>query len=89
MPSLRLFKVSYSLLIFYDKSNIVLLVVGHSSNTPLSALKASDSKSESSELVESSVTLGYRVLDLLPIIALRYRTFWLTITTILIDFNSY
>ena len=72
----------------FDKSNIVLLIIGYSSNTPSPASEASDSKSEPSELVETSVTLGYRVLDLLPTIALRYRTFLLIIINILITFSS-
>ena len=53
----------------------MLLIIGYSSNTPSPASKASDSESKSSELVETSVTLGYGVLDLLPTIALRYKTF--------------
>ena len=88
MPSLRLFKASYSSLISYNKFIIILLIIGCSNTTPPSTLKASDSEFDSSELVESSVTLGYKVLDLLLTITLYYRTFWLTIITILIDFNS-
>ena len=55
MPSLRLFKASYSLLMSCDKSSIVLVIISCSNNTPPPpVLKVSDSESESSELVELS-----------------------------------
>ena len=73
----------------FDKSNIILLIVGCSSGALPSAFKVSDSESDFSELVEISVTLGYKVLDLLPTIALYYGIFWLIIVTILIDFSGY
>ena len=72
----------------FNKSNIALPIIGYFSNTPPPTSKASNSESKSSELVETSVTLGYRVLDLLPTIALRYRTFLLVITNILIAFSG-
>ena len=67
----------------------MLLIIGYFSVVSPFVLKASDSKFDSSELVESSITLGYGVLDLFPTVALRYGTFWLAIITILIDFNGY
>ena len=88
MPSLRSFKAFWSSLISCDKSNIVLLFIGYSSAAPSPMFEASDSESESSELVETSVTLGYGVLDLLPIIALCYRTFLLIVVNILIAFSG-
>ena len=71
-----------------DKSNIVLLIVGYSSDAPPPTSEASNSKSNSPKLVETSVTLGYKVLDLLPTIALYYRIFLLIITNILIAFSG-
>ena len=73
----------------FNKFIIILLIIGYSSNAPSPASEVSNSEFKSSELVESSVTLRYRVLDLLPTTALYYGTFWLTIIIILIDFNGY
>ena len=66
----------------------MLPIIGYSNTAPPSASKDSDSESGLSELVETSVTLGYGVLDLLPTAALRYRTFLLIIANILIAFSS-
>ena len=60
---------------FFNKSNIVLLIIGYNSITPPLISKASDSRFNSPELVESSVTLGYGVLDFLPTITFCYGTF--------------
>ena len=76
------------MLISYNKFNIVLLIVGCSSATPSSTSEDSDSESGSSELVETSVTLGYGVLDLLPTAALRCGTFLLIVANILIAFSG-
>ena len=72
----------------FDKSNMVLLIIGYSSNAPPSASKVSASKFKSSELVATSVIPGYGVLDLLPTVALRYGTFLLIIANILIAFSG-
>ena len=56
MPLPRLFKAFYSSLIFYNKFNIVLVIISWFNKAPsLPMLKVLDSESEFSELVEFSL----------------------------------